>query len=308
MYGATRWLATLLACLLSASSLAADGTRYSIMDGGAQRTLRDLPADATPAGLVDALRELARPDVGEATLAANGIRAIGGVDLIRLGDRRSVEMFAIALPGAAPVVAWVTARPDRRLFAYLEPDGTRIVEQGWERVVDSLLARQARAIRSDQAKLVRELAHPLEGRLLISNVRPWNTGTGTLDPPSDVLLEDGRIVDVTPQGVLRNRPRGLDWAVDAEGRSLVPGFEGAVEAGGWSELLALAAGTGADHVLVDGDSVTLVIVDGKAYYPAEIQRTLGFPPTTPATVVVKADEPPPPRRSLESDRQPLIFQ
>src|SRR5512138_2848224 len=61
---------------------------------------------------------------------------------------------------------------------------------------------------------------PTMTRLLIDNVRPFDSRRGTLQPSSRIVIDGARIVEVTPE------PRQVDGArrIDGGGRVALPGL------------------------------------------------------------------------------------
>lgn len=213
-----------------------------------------LPEGGSPARLGVAITALAREPGGAVPLRGGGtLRAevIGGLDLIRRGQRRTVDLLALTGLETVPVLAWATHGPEPRLFAHLGRDGVLVVEAGWESVADALQQRQRRAVAEEVRELEERTAHRPGGPLLVRGARVFDSERGVLGPPASVLVSDGRIVAVDAGG---DAPRdaGAAQVVDADGLSLLPGLFAASDPDGWIAPLQLAHGVTTLHPDVRG--------------------------------------------------------
>lgn len=133
-----------------------------------------------------------------------------------------IPVILVAVTGidADPWFVWLEDRPGRPLFASLDTR-IQIIAQGSERLVDDLIAQQARAEDHRLESLQRKLAIPLNGVTLIRNVRWFDSLAMRLEGPSDVWLYDGRIASITRPGNARTLP---DHLIDGSGQTLLPGL------------------------------------------------------------------------------------
>ena len=212
-----------------------------------------LPLGGTPAGLSVAMGALAREGDGALALLPHGTLRMRDVALVEIregGERRTVQLVALTGIGLTPTFAWATTGAQPRLFAFIVPGYVQLVEEGWERAAESLETRQKRAEEEDLADLQEALAHPLEGALLINNARVYDSEQAVLGPVSDVLVSDGRILEVVAdpaQGPAALSPsmggREAASIIEADGRTLLPGlFDSHAHLGPWEGGLHLAAG------------------------------------------------------------------
>ncbi|MFC3148255.1 amidohydrolase family protein [Piscinibacterium candidicorallinum] len=162
--------------------------------------------------------------------------------------RRSVTLYAINGMGFSPSFMWMDSavatappreRPFVRLFAVVEPSFA-VIREGWRQSAETLLAAQKQAERAMLARLAKEFTQRPE-RLMIGNVRVFDSASGQLSAPSDVRVASGKIVSVTPAGSTAPEP-GMQ-IVDGSGRTLLPGlFDMHSHVGDWDALLQIAGG------------------------------------------------------------------
>ena len=212
-----------------------------------------LPLGGTPAGFSVAMGALAGEKDGALDLLPHGTLRMHDVAFLELRqgrERRTVQLVALTGMGLTPTFAWATTGARPRLFAYIIPGYVQLVEEGWEQVAGTLEARQERAENEDLADRQQRLAHPVEGTLLINNARVYDSEQATVGPVADVLVADGRIVEVVPdpdQGPANRSPsragRKAAMILQADGRTLLPGlFDSHAHVGPWEGGLHLAAG------------------------------------------------------------------
>ena len=184
----------------------------------------------------------ARPD-GKLPLLPSGMltmRRLAESAVTRGTAKQPVRLVAITGVGYSPTFAWFTTGPRSRLFAFIIPGAFQMVQEGWQRNLAALEARQQRAEDEALVALQRRLAHPLPGATLVKNARVFDSEHATLGPPCDVYLYRGRVSAVLPAG---SPARGIDQVFDAGGRVLLPGlFDMHAHIGPWDGGLHLAAG------------------------------------------------------------------
>jgi len=142
--------------------------------------------------------------------------------------------------GFTPNFVWATTDATPHMFAFIFPGFVQLVEDGWEGNGAELEKQQKAAEKDLLVKMQQRLAHPLAGSTLIRNARVFDSERATLGGPSDVLIENGRIVDIADAGKER---RKADRTIDAGGRVLLPGlFDMHAHTSAWEGGLHLAAG------------------------------------------------------------------
>jgi imidazolonepropionase-like amidohydrolase len=216
------------------------------------------PLGGTPQGLSVALAALGRRGDGKLPLIPSGVltaRRIGESAVTRGSETRKVELLALTGVGFTPTTVWATTDSSRRLFAYIYPGYLQIVEEGWESNAASLEKLQVAAEKEMLVEFNRRLAHPLPGATWIRNVRVFDSERAALGAPSDVLIHDGRVIEVSPSGSSR---RQAARTIDAKNRVLLPGlFDMHVHVGFWDGGLHI--GTGVTTVRDMGnDNATLL--------------------------------------------------
>lgn len=196
------------------------------------------------------------PQVWSVTIAALAARADGKLPLIpsgtlsmrkvdeaevsRGGERRKLQLLQVTGVGFTPTFAWFTEGKSPRLFAFIAPGFLQMVEDGWQSNADALETRQKAAENKALVDLQKRLAHPVSGSLLVRNARVFDSASATLGAASDVLVQDGKIVSVSPTGQGDAR---ADQVIDAGGKVLLPGlFDMHAHFDRWSGGLQLAAG------------------------------------------------------------------
>jgi len=168
---------------------------------------------------------------------------------------------AITGIGFTPITAWATSDPTPRLFAFIYPGAFTLIEEGWEASGAALEAKQKSAEKDMLADLYRRVAHPLGGATLIRNARIFDSERATVGAPSDVLIQDGRIVSISDAG---EEKRKADHVVDAAGRVLLPGlFDMHVHTGFWDGGLHLAVGVTTIRDMGNDNETLLQIIAGE---------------------------------------------
>jgi imidazolonepropionase-like amidohydrolase len=201
------------------------------------------PLGGTSAGFSVTLAAIAKRGDGKLPLIPGGtlsMRKVADANVNRGSDRRKVALMSITGVGLTPSFAWATTDAKPRLFAFIEPGYSQLIEEGWEGSANALEARQKKAEGDVLMAMQRRLAHALPGTTLIRNARVFDSKTAKLGPASDILLRQGRIVSVAVTSKSRLKARHV---VDAGGRVLLPGlFDMHGHLGHWEGGLNLAAG------------------------------------------------------------------
>lgn len=228
-------------------SRAGDRVRWkSTSDKGEQTvsgTALYSPLGGTPQGLSVALAALARRNDAKLPLIPSGVlsaRKIAEAEVSRGTEKRKVQLVALTGVGFTPTTVWATADGMQRMFAYIYPGYVQIVEEGWESNAAALEKAQVAAEKQLLVEFNSRLAHPLPGATWIRNARVFDSERAILGPPSDVLIENGHIIEVSPAGTSR---RQAARTLDAGNRVLLPGlFDMHVHAGFWDGGLHIATG------------------------------------------------------------------
>lgn len=201
------------------------------------------PLSGTPQASALAVTALAARGDGKLPLIPSGtlgMRKVDQVEVTANGKTQVVQLLQITGVGFTPAFGWFTEGAKPRLFAFIAPGFVQMVEDGWQANADTLEARQKAAEARALADLQQRLAHPLTGSLLVRDARVFDSATATLGAPSDVLVQGGRIVSVTPTG---QGGANADQVLEAGGRVLLPGlFDMHDHFTPWSGGLQLAAG------------------------------------------------------------------
>jgi hypothetical protein len=201
------------------------------------------PLGASPQALSVALAALARQPDGKLPLIPSGTltsRRLAQTRISEGGQERVIELHALTGVGFTPVSVWATAGDSPRLFASITPGYSHIVERGWESHAVPLEKLQIQAEKELLVDLNRRLARPLPGATLIRNARVFDSERAVLGRPSDVLIDNGYIVEVSPAGTSARRAGRV---IDAANRVLLPGlFDMHVHVEFWDGGLHLGAG------------------------------------------------------------------
>jgi imidazolonepropionase-like amidohydrolase len=225
----------------------ADAARWkSTSDKGEQPvtgTALYSPLGGTPQGLSVALTALSKRSDGRLPLIPSGVltsRKLLEAEVTRGTEKRKVHLLALTGVGFTPTTVWATAEAEPRLFAFIFPGYLQLVEQGWEPNAASLEKQQVVAEKELLVDLNRRLSHGLPGATLIRNARVFDSERAVLLAPSDVLIDNGRIIEVVPSG---SSTRKAGRVIDAANRVLLPGlFDMHVHVSFWDGGLHLGSG------------------------------------------------------------------
>jgi imidazolonepropionase-like amidohydrolase len=201
------------------------------------------PLGGTPESFSVALAALAKRGDGKLPLIPSGtlsMRKLVDSEISSGEKKRKVRLVALTGIGFTPTFAWATADANPRLFAFIVPGFLQLVEEGWENNAAALEVQQKAAEKDLLVALQQRLAHPLAGTTLVKNARVFDSEKATLGKGSDLLLQDGRIIAISPAGAEK---RKADHVIDANGRVLLPGlFDMHAHTSFWEGGLHLAAG------------------------------------------------------------------
>ncbi|MBX3702493.1 MAG: amidohydrolase family protein [Steroidobacteraceae bacterium] len=194
----------------------------------------------------------ARAMLARAALAAPGktIAALPGGELraervreLRVADAggaRDVALVMITGLGLEPAWVWLEAAGTQRLFARISAGGAHVIARGFEQHSPELERVQGEAETAQLRRIGSAGRQSLPGPVLIRNVRPFDTATAALAPPSDVYLHLGRIAAVYPAG---SPAQQAATVIEGGGRALLPGlFDMHTHEDGWNAALQLAGG------------------------------------------------------------------
>ncbi|HEX6834778.1 MAG TPA: amidohydrolase family protein, partial [Rudaea sp.] len=180
---------------------------------------------------------------GKLPLIPGGVmtwRKLVEADVTNGAEKKKVQLVALTGIGFQPNFVWITTDAEPRTFAFIFPGFAQLVEEGWEKNGAALEAQQKAAEKDLLAALQKKLAHPLAGRTLIKNARVFDSENASVGAPSDVLIENSRIIAISAAGAEK---RKAEHVVDAGGRVLLPGlFDMHAHTGFWEGGLHLAAG------------------------------------------------------------------
>lgn len=201
------------------------------------------PLGGTPQAFSVAITALSKAPDGKLPLIPSGVltaRKLADAEVTRGSERRKVQLLAITGIGFTPTSVWATADADPRLFAFIYPGFLQLVEEGWESNAAALETRQVTAEKELLVEFNQRLRHPLPGKTMIRNARVFDSERAVLTAPSDVLIENGRIIEVSLTGTSKRR---ADRVVDAANRVLLPGlFDMHAHLGFWDGGLDIATG------------------------------------------------------------------
>jgi hypothetical protein len=201
------------------------------------------PLGASPQALSVALAALARRPDGKLPLIPSGTltaRRIARSEISEGGRSRDIELYALTGVGFTPVSVWATTGPAPRLFAAITPGYSYIVEQGFESHAVPLEKLQIQAEKELLVDFHRRLVHPLPDATLIRNARVFDSERAVLGEASDVLIDNGYIIEVSPAGTSTRRAGRV---IEAANRVLLPGlFDMHVHVDFWDGGLHLGAG------------------------------------------------------------------
>lgn len=202
--------------------------RYTLADGKAQWTGGNESGTAEPSGPAQYLMLESTPEefviLARALLRAKdntlALLPSGEARIEKLLDREiegeALSLYAIHGLGLDPQLLWLDR--DRQLYASVS-SWFSIIRAGRSAQVQPLLAIQDEVEAGMLLRRARQLAQPLQGALLIRNVRAFDPASGRFVGNS-VLVDGGRIA-ATGDDI--DAPRGAD-TLDGEGRFLMPGL------------------------------------------------------------------------------------
>lgn len=201
------------------------------------------PLGGTPQTLTVALAALAKRPDGKLPLIPSGTltaRKIGETELAGTSGTRKIQLVALTGVGFTPLAVWATTDAEPRMFAFIYPGYMYLVEQGFESHAPALEKLQVEAEKQLLVDFQKRLSHPLPGATLIRNARVFDSERARLTGPSDVLIDNGRIIEVAPAGTSR---RQAGRTIDAANRVMLPGlFDMHVHVGFWDGGLHIASG------------------------------------------------------------------
>ena len=142
--------------------------------------------------------------------------------------------------GLKPDFFWATSGKNPRLFAAIIPGYSYLVEKGWEESLTALSEKQNLANQKTLSQKAQQLQHPIYRPFLIKNIRLFDSKNAFLTEPHDVLIDDKRIVNITPT----NSSYEFEGdTIDGTGKTLLPGlFDMHTHINKWSGLYHLSAG------------------------------------------------------------------
>ena len=142
--------------------------------------------------------------------------------------------------GLKPDFFWTTSGNNPRLFAAIIPGYSYLIEKGWEESLATLSKKQNLANQKVLHHKSQQLQHPINGPLLIKNIRLFDSENALLTGHHDVLIENKRIVKISSVDP-RIEFEGI--AIDGSGKTLLPGlFDMHTHINKWSGLYHLSAG------------------------------------------------------------------
>ena len=201
------------------------------------------PLGGTPQGFSVALGALAKRADGKLPMIPSGVltaRKIAESEVSSGANKRQVQLLALTGVGFTPTTVWATTDATPRMFAFIYPGYIQLIEQGWEQNGAALETRQIAAERDLLVDFNKRLSHPIAGATMIRNARVFDSESATLGQASDVLIDGGRIIEVSPAGT---STRKAGRTIDAGNRILLPGlFDMHVHAGFWDGGLHIATG------------------------------------------------------------------
>jgi hypothetical protein len=135
-------------------------------------------------------------------------------------ETQAVSLYAIRGADLEPNYVWMTA-DGQRAFADIFPGFAQLIAKGWEQQAASLESLQLEAQNAYQRDIAKRDRHELAQPVLIKNARVFDAEHAVLGPLQDVYVNHGRIGTVYPAGSPAQSPGTV---IDAQGRSLLPGF------------------------------------------------------------------------------------
>lgn len=201
------------------------------------------PLGGSPDGFSVTLAALAKRPDGRLPLIPGGTltsRKLIEMEVTQGAQRQTVQLLAFTGVGFTPTTVWATTGKSPRLFAFIFPGFIQLIEDGWQGSGAEMEQRQIAAEKELLVDFNRRLSHALTGSTLIRNARVFDSEKAVLGAPSDVLIEAGRIIEVSPAGT---STRQAGRIIDAANRVLLPGlFDMHVHASFWDGGLHIGTG------------------------------------------------------------------
>lgn len=142
--------------------------------------------------------------------------------------------------GLKPDFFWITEGANPRLFAAIVSGYSFFIEKGWEHNLSILSERQSEANRKVLFEKAQQLQHPITEKLLIKNIKVFDSEHARLTEPQDVFIENKRISKLAPTNL--QNAIGVN-SIDGSGKVLLPGlFDMHTHLNKWSGLYHLSAG------------------------------------------------------------------
>jgi len=142
--------------------------------------------------------------------------------------------------GLKPDFFWATSGVNPRLFAAIIPGYSYLIEKGWEDSLPVLSDKQNFANKQVLFQKSQQLQHPINGPLLIKNIRLFDSENAVLKEPHNVLIDDHQILKIySPDSKIVFN----GTTIDGSGKTLLPGlFDMHTHINKWSGLYHLSAG------------------------------------------------------------------
>ena len=218
----------------------------STSDKGAQEVFGSAlytPLGGTPESFAVIIEALSKRADGKLPLIPGGVmtwRKLVESEVSNGTDKKKVQLVALTGIGFTPNFVWITEGEHPKMFAFIFPGFAQMLPEGWEKNGADLELKQKTAEQDLLVAMQQRLAHPIAGTTLIKNARVFDSENATLGSPSDLLLQDGRIVAISEAGMEK---RKAAHTIDAAGRVLLPGlFDMHAHTSFWEGGLHLAAG------------------------------------------------------------------
>jgi hypothetical protein len=176
--------------------------------------------------------------------------------------------------GLKPDFFWATSGKNPRLFAAIITGYSYLIEKGWEDSLSALGEIQSRTNKQILFQKAQQLQHPINGPLLIKNIRIFDSKNAALTEPQNVLVENKRIVEISP---IDSQIEFSGKIIDGSGKTLLPGlFDMHTHINKWSGLYHLSAGVTTVRDMGNSNIEVQEIIDQSA------KNQLLFPHIIPA--------------------------
>ncbi|WP_165766443.1 amidohydrolase family protein [Polynucleobacter meluiroseus] len=162
------------------------------------------------------------------------------ITINRGSKQQNVKLVMQVGIGLKPDFFWATSGKNPRLFAAIITGYSYLIEKGWEDSLTALSEKQNLANQKVLYQKAQQLQHPINGPLLIKNIRLFDSENASLTEPHDVLIENKRIVKISSV----SSPAEFGWdTINGSGKTLLPGlFDMHTHINKWSGLYHLSAG------------------------------------------------------------------